>query len=204
MNNFFLKLTTLLLFFITSLQINAKDYNFDLIQTNEKIGALKITVESDTKSQTTTYKYYSECKMNIGIDLLMIDDIRAIFVKDTLQECSVISKLNNKERFNIVQKLFEDKSAYKREVNKKVVNMMEKPLTTSYITLFINMPNASTKEVFSEYYGKKLIVKQTGKNTFSVGNASNSKTIFYYDEKGLFVKATVITSVGTYDIVPAK
>ncbi len=195
------------LFFICVLQIYtasyAADKKFDIIQNGKSIGTATLSDINDNKSQTTTYTFQCDYIMNIGMEISISDFLASTFSKDTLQSCKVISKLNGKDRFTVEQSINADKS-YKRTVNKKAIEMTITPIVYSYVLMYVKMPNPSVKSVYSEYYGKNIDIKKTGENTYFVGTSTANKSTFYYDAKGELKKVSVISSIGSFDIIPAK
>jgi hypothetical protein len=181
----------------------AADKKFDIIQNGKSIGSATLSEVADPKSQSITYAFQCDYTMNIGVEISVSDYLSSIFTKDTLQNCKVVSMLNGKERFSVEQSIKSDKT-YKRTVNKKDIAMTTSPILYSYIKLYTKMPSASTKSVFSEYYGKNIDLKKTGENTFYVGASTGNKSTFYYDAKGDLKKVSVVSSVGTYDIIPRQ
>lgn len=196
-----------LLLFVLVVQIYtasyAADKKFDIVQNGKSIGTATLSEIEDPKSQSITYAFQCDYKMNIGIEISVSDYLSSEYNKDTLQNCKVISKLNGKERFSVEQLIKADKT-YKRIVNKKDIAMTIPSILYSYILLYTKMPTTSTKSVFSEYYGKNIDLKKTGENTFYVGGSTGNKSTFYYDVKGELKKVNVVSSVGTYDIIPVK
>lgn len=197
------RLVILVLFLQIYAASYATDKKFDIIQNGKSIGTATFSEATDTKLQTTSYTFQCDYTMNIGVEIVVSDYMLSTFGKDTLQSSKVVSRLNGKERFSVEQTLTEDKT-YKRTVNKKAIAMAQSPVIHSYIQLFSKMPLPATKVVFSEYYGKNMELKKIGENTFFLGANGGTKTTFYYDAKGEIKKINVVSSVGTYDMIPVR
>lgn len=171
--------------------------NFEVVSNNKVIGT--ITTEKKVDGKNTSYAYTSKIDYNIGVELKTEESLQTTYRSDTMVSNTTQTKINAKSRFNIQHKIDEKTNTYNRTVNTKQQTVNIGIIKYAYINLFFNAPPDNLRQVFSEIYGKTLVLTKESTGVYVITDPMGRKSTFYYED-GRFQKATITNSLGVYFI----
>lgn len=199
----FFKLLSIIAISLGVTNVLAQEAKFDFIEGGKSLGEIVLTKKIE--GTKIIYNYNSKVNYNLGGMVLATEEnSKSIYLSDTLQSNAVLTKINAKPRFTVENNWDSKINKIRRTVNGKNYIIESKPITYSYLNLFFNAPGTNVKQVLYEISGKMFTVTKNAENVFTILDASNKKSTFYYNEKGVFAKAVITNSLGVFNILPKK